>query len=170
MSRNCLTKPTRMTAGLLTGLLFAILSVPLGATTAPDSRVGQGLGPAYDAAHETTLNGTIQEIVTKHAIGSPAGMHLLVSGPEGMVDTHVGSYLSQQTKEALEIGAPVRIVGAMVSLHGKEYLYARELTVGGHTVIVRSKHGALVTVHSSRTTRSKSGNKSGKTAQNGKEL
>ena len=63
MSRR-LVKPTWLIAGLLTGLLFAILAVPLGATTAPDSRAGRGFGPAYDAVHETILSGTIQEVVT----------------------------------------------------------------------------------------------------------
>ena len=165
MSRNCLTKPTRMTAGLLTALLFAILSVPLGATTAPDSRVGQGLGPAYDAAHETTLNGTIQEVVTRHAPGSPAGTHLLVTGATGVVDAHVGPYLSKQTTQALQKGATVRIVGASVSLHGKEYFLARQLTVGGRTVTVRSKNGLLVRNQSPRAKHAKSENKTAKTSQ-----
>jgi len=158
MSRNFLTKPTRTIAGLLTGLLFAILAIPLAATTAPESR-GRGFGPAYDAAHETTLNGTIQKVVTKHEIGSPAGMHLLVAGPEGVVDTHVGSFLSKATKESLQVGTPVQIVGATMSLRGKKYFMARQLTVGGRTVTVRSKHGLLVREHAPRATRSASAGK-----------
>ncbi len=142
MRRNCFTKPTRMFAGLLTGLLFAILVVPLGAATAPKTRPGQGFGPVYDAAHETTLNGTIQEVVTKHTPGSPAGMHLLVAGPKGVVDTHVGAFLNKQTKEALKVGMPVQIVGATTSVRGKEYFLARMLTVGGHTVTLRNTKGA----------------------------
>ena len=149
MSRNCLTQPIPMISGFLTGLLFAILAVPLGAKTTADSHVGQGSGPGYDAAHETTLNGTIQEVITEHAIGSPAGMHLLVASPEGVVDTHLGSYLRKETKEALATGTPVRIVGAAVLLHGKEYFLARQLTVGSLVVTVRSKHGLLVRGHSS---------------------
>ena len=155
MSRNCLTKLTRTIAGLLTGLLFAILAVPPGAHAAPVSRVGRGFGPVYNAAHETTLNGTIEKVVTKHVVGSPAGMHLLVAGPQGVVDTHVGPFLSKETREALQAGTPVQIVGAMASLRGKNYLLARELTVGGSTVTVRSKHGALLRVHSTRAERSR---------------
>ena len=131
-------------AGLLTGLLFAVLAAPLGAQTAPESLPGPGFGPAYDAAHEITLNGTIQEVVTRHAIGSPAGMHLLVAGPQGLVDAHVGPSLSNETKAALLTGAPVQIVGAMSLLHGRDYLLARLLTVGGRTVTLRSEHGLPV--------------------------
>ena len=164
MSRNVLTKPTRTIAGLLTGLLFAILAIPLAATTAPESR-GRGFGPAYDAAHETTLNGTIQEVVTKHVIGSPAGMHLLVAGPQGVVDTHVGSFLSKATKESLQVGTSVQIIGATLKLRGKEYFLARQLTVDGRTVTVRSKHGLLVREHTPRAKRSPSASKTEQKSQ-----
>ena len=38
MGSNRLMKSTRMIAGLLAGLMFAILAVPLGAETAPPRR------------------------------------------------------------------------------------------------------------------------------------
>jgi hypothetical protein len=144
MRRTRLLQSTRLIAGLLSGLLFAILAIPLGAQSAPKTRPGQGFGPAYDAAHETTLNGTIEEVVTKHAIGSPAGMHLMVAGPQGTVDTHVGSFLSKETKDALHAGTPVEIVGAKLQLHGNEYFMARLLTVGGRTITIRNMRGLLV--------------------------
>jgi hypothetical protein len=139
-----ITRPTRLIAGLLSGLLFALVALPLGAQPASQSRPGRGFGPVYDAAHETTLNGTIQEVVTKHVLGSPAGMHLLVAGPEGVVDAHVGSFLTKDTREALHMGLPIQIVGAMEQLHGKQYLLARQLIFGGRTVAVRNEHGFLV--------------------------
>ena len=153
-------KCTLLFAGLLTALLFATLAIPLGAQPAPESRPGRGFGPAYDAAHETTLNGTIQEVITKRTVGSPAGMHLLVVGPQGVIDTHVGPFLSKQTKEALHTGTSVQIVGAMTSLHGKNYLLARLLTVGDHTVTVRSTHGLLAPVPSARKALARRENKS----------
>jgi hypothetical protein len=148
-------KPTWLIAGLLTGLLFAILAVPLGAATASDFLAGRGFGPAYDAAHETTLSGTIQEVVTRHELGSPAGMHLLVAGPQGTIDTHVGPFLSKETRESLRTGTPVRIVGAMMSRHGKVYFLARQLTVDGHTVIIRSPRGIIVPCHGTRSAKTR---------------
>jgi hypothetical protein len=149
MSRNRWTKPIPMIAGLLVGLLFAISAIPLGAQPVPVTR-GRGFGVTYDAAHEITFNGSIQTIVTKHVVGSPAGVHLLVAGPQGVVDAHVGPFLPKATREALATGMPVRIVGAMATERGRTYLLARELTVANHTVMVRSKHGALVRVHATR--------------------
>jgi len=158
-------KHTLMIAGLLIGLLFAILAVPLGAATAPDSRARHGIGPAYNAAHETTLIGTIKEVVSKRVIGSPVGIHLMVAGPQGVVDTHVGPFLSKRTVETLKAGAPVRIVGATVSLRGKEYFMARLLTVGGRTVTVRTPHGIIVREHSSRVRHSKPERKTARKSQ-----
>ena len=103
-----------------------------------------GFGPAYDAAHETVLHGTIKEVVTKHAIGTPAGIHLLVAGPQGVVDAHLGPFLSKETKEALQTGTSVWIAGATLSLHGKQYFLARQLNVNGHTVTIRNARGFLV--------------------------
>ena len=146
-----LINPIRAFTGLLTGLLFAILTIPLSAQAAPQFRAGKGFGPAYDAAHETTLTGTIEEVVTKHSAGSPSGMHLLVTGPHGVVDTHVGPYLTDETKEALHTGAPIQVVGATLQVNGKQYFLARELRVGGRTITIRNAHGFLVLPHVDRT-------------------
>jgi hypothetical protein len=146
MRRTRSTKPIRILtiAGSLAGLLFASLAVPLGAQPASETLVGQGFGVVYDAAHEITLTGTVQEVVTRRMPGRPAGMHLFVAGPQGLVDAHVGPFLSREMKESLHTGTPVQIVGAIASLRGRHYMLARLLTVGGNTVTLRSDHGFLV--------------------------
>jgi hypothetical protein len=152
---------TRLIAGLLSGLLLATMAVSLDAHAASVSRTGRGFGPVYDAAHETTFEGTIQEVVLKHTPGSPGGMHLMVAGPRGLVDAHVGPFISKETKEVLKPGVPVRIVGASTTVRGKAYFMARQLTVDGNTVTVRSPRGFLLPAHSDRphVTRSKAGTK-----------
>ena len=167
MKQFRIMKLTRLIAGLLSGLLFATVVVPLGAQPASESRPGRGFGPVYDAAHETTVSGTIQEVVTKHAVGSPAGMHLLVAGPEGVVDAHVGSFLTKNTREALHMGLPIQIVGAMEQLHGKRFLLARQLIFGGRTVTVRSRTGFLLPAVNSRHTSSPRAQKIAKSATYG---
>jgi hypothetical protein len=137
-------KSRRLGAGLFSSLLFGLLAVMAGAQTAANSGVARGLGPAYDAGHEVTVEGTIQSVVTQHAVGAPAGWHVMVAGPQGLVDAHLGAFLSEQTKSALISGSPVQIIGAMVSLNGKDFLLARQLTVDGRSVILRSAHGLPV--------------------------
>lgn len=170
MRHICLEKPARMIAGLLTGLLFAMVTIQPVAQTAADSRAQSPLIPSYDKAHEITLKGTVQEVVTKRVPGSPFGMHLLVTGPEGEVDAHVGPYLSKDTQEALHAGLPVQIVGAMEDVHGKHYLLARQLIFGGRTVTVRSENGFLMRSRGPRMARSTPDNKTAKTTQKGESL
>ena len=147
------TNPIRGTASLLASLLLAISMVPAAAQVAAESHLGKGFGPVYDGAHEITLSGVIQEVVTTHVAGSPAGIHLLVAGPQGVVDAHVGPFLSKETKESLQAGMPVRIVGAMSSVEGRSYLLARKLTVSGSTVTVRTERGVLLPVQTPRAQR-----------------
>jgi hypothetical protein len=163
---NCtrITKSTRLFAGLLASLLFASLAVPLVAQPAPEARTQRPASFGYDKAHEITLNGTIQEVISKRIAGSPVGMHLLVAGSQGMVDAHLGPYLTKDTQEVLRTGEPVQIVGAMQELHGKDYLLARQLIVGGRTIVVRSEHGFLVRAHGSRMSRSKTEKSTEKTS------
>jgi len=154
-------------AGLIAGLLVAILAVPMFAQPASEARP-HGFGPFYDSAHEITLNGTIRTIVTAHTKGSPAGMHLLVTGPEGnVVDAHLGPFLNKATRETLQEGTPIRIVGAMTTLHGKSYLYARLLTVNDRTITVRSTHGVLSPMPTARRARPRTETKSAGEANGG---
>ncbi len=141
-----LTKPTRKIAGLLTGLLFAISAIPLGAQPAPELSTHQ-TKVEYFKTHQVTLNGTIQEVISKRTAHTPAGMHLLVAGPKGVVDAHLGPFMTKATQEALHTGTPVQVVGVMAKLNGKDYLLAREVIFGGRTVTVRSENGFLIQTH-----------------------
>lgn len=179
MKRSRVTLPFPILAGLLPGLLFATFFATLFAASfatfafsldteaAPGSQAGRGFAAPYDAAHEITLTGNVQEVVTKHVAGSPAGMHLLIDGPKGTVDAHVGPYLAKETQEALHTGTPVQIVGAMESLHGKQILLARQLVFGGRIVTIRSPHGFLVRAHATRRVVSSDSEKSDRASSNG---
>jgi len=143
--RHCIAvESARLVAvALLGGLLIAITAIPVAAQPAREAHPFHPVGVGYDKAHEVTINATINRMVTKHVAGSPAGLHVLVTGPQGLVDTHLGPFMTRQTQSALRAGTAVQIVGAMETVHGKQYLLARELTIGGRTVTVRSSNGML---------------------------
>jgi hypothetical protein len=153
MKRSRFMKPTRRIAGLVTGLLFASLALLLNAQPAGQSHAQHPLIFGYDKAHEITLNGTIQKVISAGIPGSPVGVHLLVAGSQGTVDAHLGPYLTKETQEAMRAGVPVQIIGAMERLHGKNYLLARQLIFSGRTVTVRSENGLLVRAHAPRAAR-----------------
>jgi hypothetical protein len=99
---------------------------------------------AYSMARETTISGSIDEVVSGHSAGSPAGLHVLVNTAQGIIDASVGSYLSADVRDSLSKGQAVQMVGMKVAIGGNEYLVARTLTVAGHAVAIRNEHGFLI--------------------------
>ena len=150
MRRSCFANPTGLLVGILANLLLALAALPVSAQAPSEPHAGRSFGPAYDAAHETTLTGIIDEVVTTHVAGSPAGLHLLVSGPNGTVNAHLGPFLTEETKGALQKGTPVQMVGSTIQLREKQYFLVRELTIDGRTVTIRSAWGFLVYPHADR--------------------
>jgi hypothetical protein len=146
-----MTKYTPMLLCLLSGLMTEI---PLAGQAVRASQPGRGIMFArYNPANEVALNGTVQRVVTTRNIGSPPGMHLLVTGPQGTIDTHLGPFLAKDVQAALRAGTSVKVVGAMEQLHGQQYLLARQLYLNGRVVNVRSSKGFLVRPLPTRTSR-----------------
>jgi hypothetical protein len=137
-------KSTLALGALLPVVLVALFAVPAGAQAADASAPARGPVPMYNNAHEITINGSVQQVVTKREIGSPAGMHLIVSGATGTVDAHIGPYLTKSMKSAMHTGLPLEVVGTMITIRGKQMLLARQLKYGGQTLYVRSKGGTLL--------------------------
>jgi hypothetical protein len=98
----------------------------------------------YSAARETTFTGTIDQVVAGHTAGSPAGLHLLVNTPNGVVDASLGSYVSAEVQQSLAKGAAVQLSGVTRSIDGAQYLLTRTLTVAGHATSIRNEHGFLI--------------------------
>jgi hypothetical protein len=131
-------------AGILPGLLLAIFALPVGAQPVDEAPTAPSRMIIYDSAHEVTINGTVQTVVAKHVAGSPAGMHLLVSGAQGTVDAHVGPFIPKNIRQALHMGLPLEVVGAMTTVRGKQFLLVRQLIYGGQTITVRNSRGFLL--------------------------
>lgn len=136
MRSNRSTSFLRSIAALVFVMLLAILALPLGAQPPASAPTH------YDKAHEITLNGTIDSVVT--ATQGAFGLHLIVTSSQGTVDAHLGPYVSRTNQEALHSGLPVQIVGSMATFQGKEYLLARQVTFSGRQVNVRSDNGFLL--------------------------
>jgi hypothetical protein len=133
------TNLTRLIAGLLVGLLFAILVVPLNAQTAGDSHV------YYDVTQEVTLSGTVSAVLVKPAPGMIMGSHLLLATISGQVDASLGNW-ALQGKGALSVtpGQQVEVTGVMKTLNHKQVFIARTVKAGGKVYTMRNEHGIPV--------------------------
>lgn len=123
-------------------LLAAIVAGHTPGRAAQNGVMRAGMIPVYDAAHEVTLQGTIEKVVAKPAARSPIGVHLIVATRSGSVDAHLGLLgMKQANQTGVSPGAAIEMVGAMVQVGGKEILLVRKLTVGSQTMVLRNKRG-----------------------------
>jgi hypothetical protein len=124
---------TPLIAGLLTGLLFAILVVPLNAADS-DSR--------YDVSKEVTLSGTVSSVLHKAAPGMTWGSHLIVETASGRLDASLGRF-GLEGKGALSVtpGQQIELTGVMKTVRDKEVFVVRRVKANGKTYTMRNEHG-----------------------------
>jgi hypothetical protein len=113
-------------------------------TSAQSSTPSTGWTSAGSSTAEITVLGTIQQVVSDHVAGSPAGIHILINSPLGPFDASLGSFLPSEVRQALSNGEQVQITGIVHSANGKDYLLARQLKVAGHQVNIRNANGFLI--------------------------
>jgi hypothetical protein len=136
MTRNRLPKAARLSAGLLTGLLFAALAAPLGAQPVPQNH------PYYDIAKEVTLAGTVSEVYAHPGDGMIFGSHLMLETASGRLDASLGKW-AMQGKGALSVaaGQPVEVTGVMKTIKDKQVFIVRIVKAEGHLYTIRNKFG-----------------------------
>ncbi len=136
MCRRSLKNPPRIIAGLLTGLLFAILAVPLGAKAVPQTH------PYYDITKEVTLTGTVSSVYTKPAEGMIFGSHLMLETASGQLDASLGKW-AMQGKGGLSVtaGQAVEVTGVMKTVKDKQVFVVRTVNANGHIYTIRNKYG-----------------------------
>ena len=127
---------TPLIAGLLTGLLLAILVVPLNAEDS-DSR--------YDVSKEVTLSGTVSSVLRKPAPGMIWGSHLIVETVSGRLDASLGRF-GLEGKGALSVtpGQQIELTGVMKTVRDQEVFVVRTVKANGETFTMRNEHGIEV--------------------------
>ena len=150
MKRHRRTRLNPILAGLLTGFLFLTLALSLDTWALSFSSIGPGVGAPYDLAHEVTVIGDAQEVVTEQVVGRLHEEHVLVAVAQSIVGAHLGPYLGKDVQQALQAGTRLQIVGAMETLHGEQVPLAGQLIFGGRMITIRSPHGFLVQAHLDR--------------------
>ena len=91
-----------------------------------------------------TVLGSIRQVVSNPAAGTPTGVHILIDGPLGSFDASLGSYLPNEVQQALSNGVSVQATGVVRAVNGTDYLFVRQLTVAGHQVTIRNSYGFLL--------------------------
>ncbi len=99
--------------------------------------------PAYNAAAETTISGTVEETREFFCpISDELGMHLVLRTPQNVLLVHVGPsrFLRAQSFQ-FHAGDRVEVVGTRVHYQQQDALLAREITRENEALIVRDHQG-----------------------------
>ena len=106
-----------------------------------------GMGPSvggrhYNPATETTLTGTVENVLQTAGSRGWNGTHLSFKTDQGVYDVHVGpsSFLSAQ-QFPIAKGEKLEITGSKVQMNGKDVLIARTITKDGKTLELRDAQG-----------------------------
>ena len=111
----------------------AILAAQSNAPTAP---------ARYERSMETTVGGTITELISVFGADGAVGVHAIVKTSAGLVHVQIGpaTYIGESNFFFLKDDL-VAIVGAKVSRNGATDVWARSITKDGRTLVLRDEDG-----------------------------
>ncbi len=96
---------------------------------------------AYDKAHEITVRGTIQRVVSQPAGTEHKSITLIVVNGESTREVALGSFLPKDVEDLMVERKPIQLIGAMQTFRGRQTLMVRRIILDGRTVEVRNEHG-----------------------------
>jgi hypothetical protein len=118
-----------------------VLAAPLLAALTAFGQASGVRNRVYDPATETTVRGEVEK-VTEPARGRMSGTHLFVKADGAVFEVALGPAAFVRGKGfAFAAGDTVEVTGSKVTVSGKQYIVAREITKEGKTLTLRDKSG-----------------------------
>jgi len=117
-----------------------------GVAQASSTSAGRFAGWSTDksSAPDIAMTGVIQQVISSHANGAPAGLHLILGSAAGPVDISVGPYLSQELQQELVAGQQIQAIGKTQNINEHNYLLVKQLVLGDRKITIRHDNGSLV--------------------------
>ena len=122
-------------------VLFVVTIAVILSATLLWGQKSTNIGPKYDAATETTLKGTVEDI--KIVPGPGEGEHLLIKTGDQSILVHVapGTFLKEMDVEFAK-GDDVEVVGSKIkNAEGQDEILAREVSRKNSSLVLRDKKG-----------------------------
>lgn len=126
----------RTVALLLLFVTAPLLLLAQSTTTPPPPAPGQRM---YNPGTETTLKGTVEEVLTQAGKRGRSGIHLNLKVDQQIYNVHVGPsfYISAQ-QFSFAKGDTLEVTGSKI---GADTLIAREIVKDGKTLTLRDSQG-----------------------------
>lgn len=120
----------------LTCLIF------LAAATTTFAQSGPRVPHAYDPANETTITGTVEDVLHPPANNGMVGTHVNLKTQDGVIEVHVGpeAFIAKQNF-SIEKGDALTVTGSKQVIAEKNVLIAREVKKGNKVLTLRDANG-----------------------------
>ena len=115
-----------------------------------------GWNVSQPKSSDVAVTAIIQEVVPNRASGIPAGLHLMLGTPQGVLDASVGPYLAPSIQQELSVGRQIQVIGQVKTIHDQTYLLVRHLVLNSKDVVLRNDNGSLIRERSHERTRTQS--------------
>lgn len=123
--------------------VFALITTLWLFTAFASAQTGSRRGmPNYNPNTETTLKGTVEQVMDTTGRRGWHGTHLMLNTDEGKVEVHVGpaSYIAGQGF-AFAKDDRLQVLGSKVKFGDTDVLIAREINKDGKTLVLRDAQG-----------------------------
>ena len=126
--------------GLMALAAFVMLAVAAHADTFA-AKKNSAPAPRYDASRETTLEGTVTNVVETKG-GILAGGHLVLITSKGAVDGALGPFALRGAHAIpIAVGDNVKVVGVMTTIRNLKMFLVRTMEDANHRYTVRNERG-----------------------------
>jgi hypothetical protein len=122
---------------ILAAFLLCAASLAAPAARAQQSKYIAGI-PRYDKATEVTTSGTIRAIARQQDHSAP-GTYLTLQTVPLAFSVHMGMWSA--AKMPFHVGDQVQVTGSLITVGGKQVLFARTVSSASQTITVRSAGG-----------------------------
>jgi hypothetical protein len=95
-------------------------------------------------ANDVVVVGSVKQLVSKHALGTPAGPYMLLNTAQGLAYVSLGPYVANDMRTSLANAQLVQVTGITETVSGKSYLLARQIEFDGKQVQIRNQYGFLL--------------------------
>ncbi len=121
---------------------IAFLLLLLAAAVYAFAQGPQGMPHRYDPSTETTVTGSVEEVLHPHGPNGMIGTHVNLKTESGVLDVHIGpeTYISKQGFTIAK-GDSLTVTGSKQVIGGKDALIAKEVKKGDKVLTLRDANG-----------------------------
>ncbi len=118
--------------------ILVVVAVALASIASLAQRGGRN----YDPKTETTVKGSVENVMQQTGQRGFSGIHLDLKSADGTYEVHVGpsAYVEKQGFSFAK-GDEIQVTGSKVTMGGKEVIIAREIKKGDKTLSLRDAQG-----------------------------